>query len=72
VNFPGKNELKLSDEAIAQAIEDALNATRLAGEDRIRVTNVAREYSYGPWRVEITTDAQEIPVAEVNDLKVAA
>ena len=72
MNFPGKNELKLSDEAIALAIEDALNATRLAGEDRIRVTNVAREYSYGPWRVEITTDLESIPVGDVTELKVAA
>lgn len=72
MNFPGSNELKLSDAAIAQAIEYALNETRLPGEDRIRVTDVAREYSYGPWRVSITTDAPTIPVAEVTDLKVAA
>ena len=72
MNFPGTNELKLSDDAIAQALEYALNATRLNGEDRIRVTDVAREYSYGPWRVSITTDAPTIPVGEVTELKVAA
>ncbi len=70
MNFPGTNELKLSDLAITQAIEFALNGTRLDSEPYIRVTNVAREYSYGPWRVEITTDSQPISVGDFTDLKV--
>ena len=72
MNFPGTCELKLSDAAIAQALEYALNATRRDGEDYVHVTDVAREYSYGPWRVSITTDAQPIPAGEVTELKVAA
>lgn len=70
MNFPGDCQLTLSAEAISRAIEDALNGTRLAGEDRIRVTDVARDYSYGPWRVSITTDTPAAP--EVTALKVAA
>lgn len=70
MNFPGSNELKLSDAALTQAIESALNRTRLAGEDSIRVTDISRSYSYGPWTVTITTDP--LPIEVPQTLKVAA
>jgi hypothetical protein len=72
MNFPGDNELKLSDDAVAKAFEDALNSTRNNCENPIRVISVAREYSYGPWRILITTDAPKIPVADVTTLSQVA
>ena len=69
MNFPGTNELKLSEAALIEAIESALNGTRLNGEDRIRVTAITRPYGYGEWTINITTDAL---VAEVTALQVAA
>ena len=70
MNFPGSNKLALSEAAILRALEDALNSTRLPGEDTIRVTEITRPYGYGQWELSITTDEQE--EAEVTALKVAA
>lgn len=56
MNFPGDCELKLSEVAVMQALEGAINGARLEGEDYVRVTSVQRSYSYGPWTISITTD----------------
>ena len=66
MNFPGSNELTLSDEAIHQAIEGALNSSRKDGEDYIHVTEITRSYSYGPWKLTLTTDAPEVKVADLK------
>lgn len=62
MNFPGENELTLTDEAVQQAIEGALNSARRDGEDYVRVTAISRSYSYGPWKVTLTTDKATPPV----------
>jgi hypothetical protein len=68
MNFPGSNKLELSDEAVKAAIEDALNASRLEGEDRIYVLECRSVYSRG-LSVTITTDK---PTAEVTNITEAA
>ena len=66
MNFPGLCKLTLTEQAICQAIEGALNAQRRDGEDYIRVTEFARVgYGYGDWLVSITTD---VPQADVVTL----
>lgn len=72
MNFPGDNELKLTHDAVCQAIEGALNAQRKDGEDYIRVTNVANSYSYGPFVVTMTTDAPKADVVSITTGEVAA
>lgn len=66
MNFPGDNTIKLTRDALMQAIEGALNAARKDGEDYIRVTALSSSYSYGPWEVSITTDAPEPIVTELH------
>ena len=66
MNFPGLCKLQLTEAAVCQAIEGALNAQRRDGEDYIRVTDFARVgYGYGDWLVTITTD---VPQADVVTL----
>lgn len=66
MNFPGLCKLTLTEQAICQAIEGALNASRKDGEDYVRVTEIKREgYGYGDWLVTITTD---VPQADVVTL----
>jgi len=68
MNFPGKNTLTLSNEAMMLAIEDALNASRNEGEVYLRVTGFTRDYVHQPWSVELTTD---LAVGDVTELKAA-
>ena len=57
MNFPGTCKLTLTDAALMAAVEGALNAQRLVGEDYIYVTEVGRTaYGYGDWVLTITTD----------------
>jgi hypothetical protein len=70
MNFPGSNKLALSEAAILRALEDALNSTRLPGEDTIRVTEITRPYGYGQWELSITTD--ELADAAVTTLQAVA
>jgi hypothetical protein len=57
MNFPGTCKLTLTDAALMAAVEGALNAQRLVGEDYIYVTEVSRDgYGYGDWKLTITTD----------------
>ena len=66
MNFPGLCKLQLTDQAVCQAIEGALNDQRRDGEDYIRVTDFARVgYGYGDWLVTLTTD---VPQADVVTL----
>jgi hypothetical protein len=67
MNFPGSNKLALSEAAILRALEDALNATRLQGEDAIRVTEITRPYGYGQWELSITTDKPEAAVTTLRE-----
>jgi hypothetical protein len=70
MNFPGSNKLELSDEAVKAAIEDALNASRLEGEDRVYVLECRSVYaSWVGLSVTITTDK---PTAEVTNIAEAA
>ena len=68
MNFPGKNTLTLSNEAMMLALEGALNAARKDGEDYVRVTDISREYSHHPWSVVLTTDQA---VGDVTELMAA-
>ena len=68
MNFPGRNTMTLSNEAMMLAIEGALNAARKDGEDYVRVTGFTRDYSHQPWSVELTTD---LAVGDVTELKAA-
>lgn len=67
MNFPGDNYISLSTEAMRHAIEDALNSTRMEGEDRIYALSFTRD-DYGNWKVKITTDkpapVELTPIAE--------
>lgn len=63
VNFPGDNSMTLSSEALCAAVEGALNAARRDGEDYIRVTEISQGYSYGPYKLTITTDPAPKPEA---------
>ena len=68
MNFPGSNTLTLTDAALMDAVEGALNASRRDGEDYIHVTEIGREgYGYGYWKLTITTDAPK--PAEVTELR---
>jgi hypothetical protein len=63
MNFPGNTKLVLSDEALKNALEQALNATRSNGEadaEWVRIVNVHRP-SYGDIELTITTDPQADP-----------
>ena len=69
MDFPGLCKLTLTSDAMERAIESSLNKdTRCVGQ-YIRVTDVRREYTYGDWTVEITTD--EIVVPAPAELRVA-
>lgn len=68
MNFPGTNELKLTDAAMQAAVEGALNASRRDGEDYIRVTSISRTYSYGDFVVSITTDAAKPEAVELREV----
>ena len=71
MNFPGSNTLTLTDAALMDAVEGALNASRRDGEDYIHVTEIVREgYGYGDWKLTITTDAPK--PAEVTELREVA
>jgi hypothetical protein len=71
MNFPGSCKLLLTDAALMAAIEGAINAHRLAGEDYVYVTEISREgYSYGDWKLTITTDSPK--PAEVTELRAEA
>lgn len=52
----GNNKLVLTPEAMARALEDAINSAMKCGEDYIRVTEVRQGYSFGDFEVTITTD----------------
>ena len=68
MNFPGLCKLTLTEQAICQAIEGALNAQRRDGEDYVRVTEIKREgYGYGDWLVTITTDVPQADVVTLAD-----
>jgi len=60
MNYPGTCKLQLSDAAICQALEGAINAARKDGEDYVRVTEIKREgYGYGDFVLTITTDVPQ-------------
>lgn len=54
----GSNKLVLTPEAMARALEDAINSAMKCGEDYIRVTEVQQKYSWGDFEVTITTDSE--------------
>lgn len=67
MNYPGTCKLQLSDAAICQALEGAINAARKDGEDYVRVTEIKREgYGYGDFVLTITTDTADVVNLEVS------
>ena len=57
MNFPGTCKIVLTDAALMEAIQGAINAARREGEDYVYVTEIKREhYSYGDWVATVTTD----------------
>ena len=54
----GNNKLVLTPEAMARALEDAINSAIKTGEDYIRVTEVTQKYSWGDFEITITTDSE--------------
>jgi len=68
MNYPGTCKLQLSDAAICQALEGAINAARKDGEDYVRVTEIKREgYGYGDFVLTITTDMPQADVVTLAD-----
>ena len=58
----GTNKLTLTSESVMRLLEDALNGSQRDGENYIRVLDLRREYTYGDFVIEITTDAAQKPV----------
>lgn len=54
----GNNKLVLTPEAMARALEDAINSAMKCGEDYIRVTEIRQTYSWGDFEITITTDSE--------------
>lgn len=54
----GNNKLVLTQQAMAHALEDAINSAMKSGEDYIRVTEVQQKYTWGDFEVTITTDSE--------------
>lgn len=54
----GNNKLVLTQQAMAHALEDAINSAMKSGKDYIRVTEVQQKYTWGDFEVTITTDSE--------------
>lgn len=54
----GINKLVLTPEAMARALEDAINSRLKDGENYVHVMKVQQGYSVGEFEVTITTDSK--------------